>query len=122
MHIGFESRVRINITSDKAFRKRYIFLSIFWLAINLLWQLSFDKIMNKNKNYIIDPDKYPTLVNTDDGTIGLLRSWQDGIELQCDFKQTTVLIQFVTTANETLGEQYLPYRWGGEEFRLVCLE
>ncbi len=47
---------------------------------------------------------------------------KDGIELQCDFKRTKVLIQFVTTANETLGEQYLPYRWGGEEFRLVCLE
>lgn len=33
-----------------------------------------------------------------------------------------VLIQFVTTANETLGEHYLLYRWGGEEFLLVCLE
>ncbi|WP_420856345.1 hypothetical protein [Vibrio gigantis] len=79
-----------------------------------------------NKSYIIDPDKYPTLVNTDsthnDGTIGLLHSSKDGIELQCDFERTKVLIQFVTTANETLGEQYLPYRWGGEEFLLVCLE
>ncbi len=33
-----------------------------------------------------------------------------------------VLIQFVATANESLGEQYLLYRWGGEEFLLVCLE
>lgn len=33
-----------------------------------------------------------------------------------------VLIQFVATANENLGEQYLLYRWGGEEFLLVCLE
>ena len=33
-----------------------------------------------------------------------------------------VLIQFVTTANETLGEHYFIYRWGGEEYLLVCLE
>ena len=33
-----------------------------------------------------------------------------------------VLVQFVATTYETLGEQYLLYRWGGEEFLLVCLE
>lgn len=45
-----------------------------------------------NKSYVIDPDKYSTLVNTDSihngGTIGSLRSSKDGIELQCDFKRT----------------------------------
>lgn len=33
-----------------------------------------------------------------------------------------VLVQFVATTYETFGEQYLLYRWGGEEFLLVCLE
>ncbi|MCY9824717.1 GGDEF domain-containing protein [Vibrio chagasii] len=76
--------------SDKAFRKLNIFLSIFCLAITLLSLVSFDKLMNKS--YVIDPDKYSTLVNTDSihngGTIGSLRSSKDGIELQCDFKRT----------------------------------
>lgn len=33
-----------------------------------------------------------------------------------------VLILFVSTVIDNLGEQYLLYRWGGEEFLLVCIE
>lgn len=76
--------------SDKAFRKLNIFLSIFCLVFTLVSLLSFDKLMNKS--YVIGPDKYPTLVNTDrihnGGTVGSLRRLKDGIELQCDFKRT----------------------------------
>ncbi|WP_132813655.1 GGDEF domain-containing protein [Vibrio crassostreae] len=90
MRITFESRVRINIMSDKAFRKLNIFLSIFCLAITLLSLFSFDKLMNKS--YIISPDKYPTLANTDrdhdGGTVALLHKSNNGIELQCDFERT----------------------------------
>nr|WP_210443147.1 GGDEF domain-containing protein [Vibrio crassostreae] len=90
MGIRFESRVRINIMSDKAFRKLNIFLSIFCLAITLLSLFSFDKLMNKS--YIISPDKYPTLANTDrdhdGGTVASLHKSNNGIELQCDFERT----------------------------------
>ncbi|NVN80857.1 MULTISPECIES: GGDEF domain-containing protein [unclassified Vibrio] len=76
--------------SDKAFRQLNIFLSIFCLAVTLLSLISFRTIMDKN--YIITPGRYPTLVNTDrdhdGGTIGLLHNSKDGIELQCDFKRT----------------------------------
>ncbi|CAH6893452.1 Diguanylate cyclase [Vibrio chagasii] len=76
--------------SDKAFRKLNIFLSIFCLAITLLSLVSFDKLMNKS--YVISPDKYPTLANTDrdhdGGTAASLYQSNNGIELQCDFKRT----------------------------------
>ncbi|CAH6806656.1 Diguanylate cyclase [Vibrio chagasii] len=76
--------------SDKAFRKLNIFLSIFCLAITLLSLVSFDKLMNKS--YVISPDKYPTLANTDrdhdGGTVASLYQSNSGIELQCDFKRT----------------------------------
>ncbi|MFM2644347.1 GGDEF domain-containing protein [Vibrio chagasii] len=76
--------------SDKAFRKLNIFLSIFCLAITLLSLVSFDKLMNKS--YVISPDKYPTLANTDrdhdGGTVASLYQSNNGIELQCDFKRT----------------------------------
>ena len=76
--------------SDKAFRKLNIFLSIFCLAITLLSLVSFDKLMNKS--YVISPDKYPTLANTDrdhdGGTVASLYQSNSGVELQCDFKRT----------------------------------
>lgn len=76
--------------SDKAFRKLNIFLSIFCLAITLLSLVFFDKLMNKS--YVISPDKYPTLANTDrdhdGGTVASLYKSNRGIELQCDFNRT----------------------------------
>ena len=76
--------------NDKAFRKHNIFLSIFCLAFTLVSLLSFDNIMNNS--YVIEPDKYLTLVNTDrihnGGTVGSLHRLKDGVELQCDFKRT----------------------------------
>ncbi|MEZ8880939.1 GGDEF domain-containing protein [Vibrio lentus] len=101
MRIRFESRVRVSIMSDKAFRKLNIFLSIFCLAITLVSLISFNTLMNKS--YVITPDKYPTRVNTDrdhdGGTVGSLHKTEDGIELQCDFERTYSLpfceIEFV---------------------------
>ncbi len=87
--------------SVKAFRQLNIFLSVFCLAITLLSLISYRTIMDKS--YIMTPDRYPTLVNTDrdhdGGTLGSLYKSKDGIELQCDFERTYSLpfceIEFV---------------------------
>ncbi|MEZ9439039.1 GGDEF domain-containing protein [Vibrio atlanticus] len=80
----------INILSDNVFRQINIFLSVFCLAATLLSFISYHMIMDQN--YVITPDRFPTLVNTDQehngGTKGVLYKSEDTIELQCDFKRT----------------------------------